>query len=133
MADSLSGAVSAAQGPAQGAGSVGLGLGFISAFIFPILLGFFLKFFQTLDNMANLGMLNINYGASVNLIFEFLGSLSFLPDLNGDEFIKDQELYLDYFFFSRGPVTEEMEGGFILVTQTLNCLLFFVKLIILIF
>ena len=77
--------------------------------------------------MANLGMLNIQYGALVNLLFDFLGSLDFIPDMNGDEFIKDQELYRNYFFFSRGPVTEEMEGGFILVTQTLNCVLFFVR------
>ena len=72
-------------------------------------------------------MLNINYGALVVLLFDFLDSLDYLKDIIKYFFIKDKKLYKNYFFFTRGPMTENMEGGFILVTQALNCVLFFVR------
>lgn len=80
-----------------------------------------------MDNIANLGMLNVEYGATVQLFFDFLGGLDFLPDLESNTWIKNEELHRNYFFYTRKIVSEEMEGGFMLTTQTLNCLLFFVR------
>lgn len=80
-----------------------------------------------MDNIANLGMLNVEYGATIQLFFNFLGGLDFLPDLKSNTWIKNEELYKDYFVNSKGAVSEGMEGGFILATNALNCVFFFVK------
>ena len=72
-------------------------------------------------------MLNIHYGALVVLLFDLLDLLDYLKKFKSNFFIRDEKLYKNYFFLTRNPMTEEMEGGFILVTQALNCLFFFVR------
>lgn len=126
VAEFMEGPVNVAKTPTKGASMIGFILGLFTGFLFPALLTLFLKFFQSMDYIANLGMLNIEYGAPVVLLFDFLGSINFLPDLNSNTFIKNEELYLKNFFYTRGTVTEKMEGGFVLSTQVLNCILFFV-------
>lgn len=102
-------------------------MGIVAAVFFPSILALFLRFFQTMDNIANLGMLNVEYGSTVQLYFEFLENLNFLPDLSETFWISDSNLKNKYFFSTKNIVEEEMEGGFMLATQPLGSLLFFVK------
>lgn len=72
-------------------------------------------------------MLNVDYGATLQLFFNFFDSLDFLPELNSNNWVKNEELYKEYFFELKGEVSGKMEGGFLLTTNPLNCIFFFVK------
>lgn len=119
--------IEAVEAPVVSFSFLGFVMGLLTGFLFPTLLSFFLTFFQSIDYIYNLNFLNIKFGAPVQLCFDFLKKVEFPPEINNKIWIKDNNLHRNYFFNTRGVVSEQMEGGFILSTQAFNCILFLVS------
>jgi ABC-type Fe3+ transport system permease subunit len=64
-----------------------VGAGFVFGPIFSVLLGALFKFFQVMDNIGNLALLNIKYGPLTTMIFDVIDSIQIAPDMDKDTWI----------------------------------------------
>lgn len=112
---------------AQKVGTGAMIMAFISSFILPSIVGLFFKFFQTLDHISNLQLINIDFGAPVQALFTFLENLQFLPTLRENIWI-DLGIEDEMATFPHSKLNEKLGKGFILMSQPLNTMLLIVSI-----
>ena len=73
-----------------------------------------------MDNLGNLGMINIEYGPLVLKVFDFIDSIQISPDLEPDQWLtfndKNDRSQIKIFNKNQAMATDEFEDGFLLRT-----------------
>jgi hypothetical protein len=105
---------------AQTSSAAAVGAGLVMGPLLSILLGALFKFFQVMDNIGNLSMLNIQYGPLVLKVFDVIDSIQVSPDIDPFTWIKDTQAnsrsLAKIFNKNMANASEEYEDGFILRT-----------------